>query len=228
MLLTEAVMASSTSFHCAPPFQETGVIVCIRFVELVFPFFNGRHIVEQLAREQSVFGRWDKGLDLCRRAAEKHAEERDVTFAVFVIGAPVVGQPVMVETFPEEVAPVSVIASNGGAHGVGLGFAYQSYASGVHQVFLYACTGIVAGYEEHFQLGLFGFGGICLFLPQSVPFGLFHAVGLYFFPVGVQQRVVYGFCQTAYPGQRTFAGSGRRGDEYLQTGILVLSSVHKT
>ena len=134
----------------------------------------------------------------------------------------------MVETFPEEVAPVSVIASNGGAHGVGLGFAYQSYASGVHQVFLYACTGIVAGYEEHFQLGLFGFGGICLFLPQSVPFGLFHAVGLYFFPVGVQQRVVYGFCQTAYPGQRTFAGSGRRGDEYLQTGILVLSSVHKT
>ena len=33
-----------------------------------------------------------KGLDLCRRAAEKYAEERDVTFAVFVIGAPVVGQ----------------------------------------------------------------------------------------------------------------------------------------
>ena len=85
-----------------------------------------------MAREQSVFGRWDKGLDLCRRAAEKYAEERDVTFAVFVIGAPVVGQPVMVETFPEEVAPVSVVASNGGAHGVGLGFAYQSYASGVH------------------------------------------------------------------------------------------------
>ena len=26
------------------------------------PFFNGRHIVEQLAREQSVFGRWDMGL----------------------------------------------------------------------------------------------------------------------------------------------------------------------
>lgn len=39
---------------------------------------------------------------------------------------------------------------------------------------------------------------------------------------------MYGFCQTAYPGQRTFAGSGRRGDEYLQTGIFVLSSVHKT
>ena len=79
-----------------------------------------------------------------------------------------------------------------------------------------------------FSWGCSGSGGICLFLPQSVPFGLFHAVGLYFFPVGVQQRVVYGFCQTAYPGQCTFAGSGRRGDEYLQTGIFVLSSVHKT
>ena len=75
----------------------------------------------------------------------------------------------MVETFPEEVAPVSVVASNGGAHGVGLGFAYQSYASGVHQVFLYACTGIVAGYEEHFQLGLFGFGGYLPFPSPKCP-----------------------------------------------------------
>ena len=61
---------------------------------------------------------------------------------------------------------MSVVASNGGAHGVGLGFAYQSYASGVHQVFLYACTGIVTGYEEHFQLGAVRVRG---YLPFSFP-----------------------------------------------------------
>ena len=48
-------------FPLCPPFQETGVIVCIRFVELVFPFFNGRHIVEQLAGEKPVFRRRDEG-----------------------------------------------------------------------------------------------------------------------------------------------------------------------
>ena len=212
-----------------PPFQETGVIVCIRFVELVFPFFNGRHIVEQLAREQSVFGRWDKGLDLCRRAAEKYAEERDVTFAVFVIGAPVC-RP----------AGHGRNISGGGRSSVRGRLQwrcsrcrprFRHISPTPPESIRFSCMPVPVlspAMRSHFSWGLFGFGGICLFLPQSVPFGLFHAVGLYFFPVGVQQRVVYGFCQTAYPGQRTFAGSGRRGDEYLQTGILMLSSVHKT
>ena len=68
-----------------------------------------------------------------------------------MVGTAVEGETVVVESLAQGVAPVSVVGPDSGAHGVGLAFAHQSHASGIHQVFQHTGSGVVAGDKEHFH-----------------------------------------------------------------------------
>lgn len=144
-----------------------------------------------------------------------------------MVGTAIVGQPFVVETFAQRVAPVSVIRTDGSAHGVGFGLAYQSGSVGVHQVLQHTGSRVVTRNEEHLHARLFGFGSSCLLLAQHIPLCFLAAIDFHLFVVQLHQRVVYGFRQTAHPRQRTFSGSGRSDDKGLQTRIFALTTVSK-
>lgn len=118
---------------------EYGFEVGILPVELVLPLVDGGHVVEELAREQAVFGGGDERFHLGGSAREQDGEVAALHFAVFAVGAAVVGEAVMVEGLAHGVAPVAVFRADGGGDGVGFALAYQADAFGVHDVLQDAC-----------------------------------------------------------------------------------------
>ena len=51
-----------------------------------------------------------------------------------MIGTPVESQSLMVVAFTQGIAPMAVIRSDGGTHGISLGLADQSHAVGLYEV----------------------------------------------------------------------------------------------
>ena len=144
-----------------------------------------------------------------------------------MVGAAVVSQAFVVETLSQGIAPVSVVGTDGSAHGVRFGFTYQSGTVGIHQVLQHAGSGVVTRNKEHLHARLFGFGLACLLLAQHVPLRFIKAIGFHLFAVRFHQRVVQGFSQPAHPGQRSFAGSGRSDDKGLQARKFDLAAIDK-
>ena len=131
----------------------------------------------------------------------------------------------MVETLAECFAPMSVLGSDGFAHGVCFGLADQSGSVGIHQIFHHTGTGVVTRDEEHLHARRFGLGIFGFLLAQRVPLRFLTTIGFELFVVRFKQRVVYGLCQPTHPRQRPFSGSGRSNDESLQARILAFASV---
>ena len=185
-------------------------------VELVLPLPNGRHVIEQLSREESVLGRRYERLNLGGSAREQHGEVRLLHFAVFAVGAPVVRQAVVVEGLSERVAPVAVVGAYGRGDGVGLALADYALAVGVDKVLQYARAGVVAGYYEHAVPRLLRrllpgallahkvVGGLCL--------AVFVVLGLY----AAAYVVVYGFGYEPRQREGALAARRRRHHERLQ------------
>lgn len=117
--------------------------------ELVCPLGDAWHIIKVLAGEQTVLRRGDQGLYLCGRTREQHGEVASAHLLIFAVGAPVVGQAVVVERLAQRVAPVSVFGSYGGGYGVRLTFADDARSVGIHDILQDACSGVVSRYEEH-------------------------------------------------------------------------------
>ena len=106
-------------------------------------------------------------------------EVRKISFlylSVFVVGAAVVGQSVVVEGFAHGVAPVSVFRTDGGGDGVGFCFRIsvrcRQSPSGLQD----AGSGVVARDEEHLVEGITGSLRFSTFLAQCVVFCFFAAV----------------------------------------------------
>ena len=110
---------------------------------------SGTCFIEELAREQAVFGGGDERFHLGGSAREQDGEVAAFYFAVFAVGAAVVGEAVVVEGLAHGVAPVAVFRADGGGDGIGFAFAYQADAFGVHDVLQDARAGVVARDEEH-------------------------------------------------------------------------------
>ena len=145
-----------------------------------------------------------------------------------MVGAAVVGQTVVVERISEGMAPVAVVGADGGAYRVGLAFANHACAVVVHQVLLYACAGVVTGYEEKFHPWHFGFGMFGPFLAHIVPFGFFHMIVFHLLLIGGEHLLMDRLGQLAYPCQSSLARGGESQDESLQTRVMVLVAIVET
>ena len=193
--------------------------------ELVCPLGDAWHIIKVLAGEQTVLRRGDQGLYLCGRTREQHGEVASAHLLIFAVGAPVVGQAVVVERLAQRVAPVSVFGSYGGGYGVRLTFADDARSVGIHDILQDACSGVVSRYEEHPVERQCGSFLIFPFLAQRVVGSLFPAVSFHRLFHLAAYLVVYGFDEEPYPRQRAFSRGGRGHDESLHTGGLPLPAV---
>ena len=207
--------------QCGEGFFEVAVVA----VELVLPVVYGRHVVENLAREEPVFRSGYQRFHLCRSARQKYGKISLFHFAVFLVGAPVVRQPVVVEGFAHGVAPVSVLRADGGGDGIGFAFAYQAGAVRVHQVLQDARSGIVARYEEHLVGRHHGSFGFPAFFAQCVVLCFFTAVACHAFGHLLAYFIVYGFGQQAHQRQHTLARCGRCHHKGLQAGRHHFSAI---
>ena len=204
---------------------EYGFEVGILPVELVLPLVDGGHVVEELAREQAVFGGGDERFHLGGSAREQDGEVAALHFAVFAVGAAVVGEAVVVEGLAHGVAPVAVFRADGGGDGVGFALAYQADAFGVHDVLQDARAGVVARDEEHAVGRQCGRGGLRALLAQRVVGALLLAVLLHGFCRVQAYLVVDRLHQQADEGEHALA-RGRQGhDECLQAGRYHLAAV---
>lgn len=165
----------------------------------------GGHVVEYLPGKESVFGTGYQGLHLCWGAGKKYGEIALFHFAVFPVGAAVVGKAVVVEGLAHGVAPVAVLRSYGGGDGVGLIFAYQAGAVRIHQVLQDTRSGVVAGDEEHLVGRDYGRLGLCTFFAQCLVLCFFAAIGCHTFGHLFADFIVEGFYQQAYQREHAFA-----------------------
>ena len=65
----------------------------------------------------------------------------------------------MVVAFTQGIAPMAVIRSDGGTHGISLGLADQPHAVRLDEVLQYARSGVIAGDQEHLRPWLFRLRG---------------------------------------------------------------------
>ena len=107
------------------------------------------HIIKVLAGEQTVLRRGDQGLYLCGRTREQHGEIASAHLLIFAVGAPVVGQAVVVERLAQRVAPVAEFRPYGCRYGVRLALADNPRSVRVYQVLQQSRARVVAGDDEH-------------------------------------------------------------------------------
>ena len=78
--------------------------------------------------------RRNESLHLRRRTRNQDGKIAFLHFPVFLVGAAVVGQAVVVERFAQGIAPMTVVRSDGGGKSVRFRFADKSGSVGVHDV----------------------------------------------------------------------------------------------
>lgn len=205
-------------FPFRAPSGESLFEVAVVAVELVLPLVYGGHVVEDLPGEEPVFGRGYQRFHLGGSTGQEHGKIRLLHFAVFAVGAAVVGEAVVVEGLAHGVAPVPVVRPYGGGDGIGLAFAYQPASVGVHQVLQDTRSRVVSRDEEHPVGRQHGHFRLCALLAQGVIPGLVAPVGyhvLFHLPAYIVVNRLY---QQPYQREDALARHGQAHHEGLQAG----------
>ena len=211
------------------PFQayacEDGFQIGFATFKLVDPCPYTVHIIKQLAREKTVLCRGNEWFYLCGCAGKQEGEIAFLYLPVFLVGAPVVRQAVVVECFAECIAPVSVFRTDSSGDGIRFGFADKSCAVGIHDILQNTCSGVIARDEKHFILGHLRSFHFAALLSHGIIGGFLFFVGLDLFRYFLADLVMNRLYKQPDEQKNSLTRGGRGYNKTLQVRRLEFAGV---